>query len=145
MKNGCLSFWLFSLLVCSPTLSADIAVIANKSIADTAVTLDYIANIYLGKVLQLPSGASVKPLCLANDEALIDNFFRITAQKERNQLKAYWARLIFTGTGKPPDKMSDEADMLAAVSDNPVNIGFLPAESVTENVKVILLIKTGED
>ncbi len=145
MKKVFLVCGIISLIATSPRLLADIAVIANKDVADSAVTIDYIANIYLAKVLQLPSGAAVQPLSLGYDEQLRDNFFRLTTQKEPSQLKAYWARLVFTGMGKPPTLIDDEADMLAAIIDNPVNIGFVQAESVTADVKVLLLIKTSEE
>ncbi len=56
--------------------------------------------------------------------------------KSSSQLKAYWAKLVFTGKGTPPKQINSDAEMIKLVAANPNLIGFVNAASVDDSVKV---------
>ena len=64
-----------------------------------------------------------------------NSFAETVLNKSDKQLKAYWAKVIFTGQGTPPREVDSAAQMLDLVANNPNLIGFVPAGSVSGAVK----------
>lgn len=54
------------------------------------------------------------------------------------QLTAHWSRLVFTGRGKAPEDLADDAAVKARVASTPGAIGYISDESVDASVKVVL-------
>ena len=53
------------------------------------------------------------------------------------QLKAYWAKLVFTGQGTPPKEVDNDAAVLKLVAENPNIIGYIDAAAVNSSVRVV--------
>lgn len=58
--------------------------------------------------------------------------------KTSTQLAAYWAKIIFTGDGRPPEILGSNAAVRKAVADNPNAIGYIDKSAVNKSVRVIL-------
>lgn len=58
-------------------------------------------------------------------------------KKNDQQIKAYWAQLLFTGKGTPPKAVDSSVEIKKLLSDNPALIGYIDAEDVDDNVKVV--------
>ena len=89
LKNLCAAFILSGLSI---SAFADIAVICGPS-ADP-VNKDQLTNLYLGrsferKLVDLPEGAPLR-----------DQFYKKLVDREPTQVKAVWARVVFTGKGQ---------------------------------------------
>ncbi len=119
---------------------AEIAVIVNNSVSVQSISADVAANIFLGKVNELPGGIRMVPIDQEDGQKAHAEFYNKVVKKDAAQLNAYWSRLIFTGKGEPPKKMADNADVLALVAANPNIIGYVDASAVTSSVKVLLRV-----
>jgi len=112
---------------------AEVAVIVHPS-NTSALDKAAIAKIFLGKTKSFPGGGPI--IALTQEGAITEEFNTKLLGKSSSQLKAYWAKLVFTGKAKPPKSVA-EAEMLALVKNNPSTIGFIDSSKVTPDVKVI--------
>jgi ABC-type phosphate transport system substrate-binding protein len=120
---------------------AEIAIIVNNSISVPNISADEAANIFLGKMNELPVGIRMVPIDQEDGQKARAEFYNKVVKKDAAQLNAYWSRLIFTGKGEPPKKMADNADVLALVAANPNIIGYVDASAVNSSVKVLLKVQ----
>ena len=118
------------MLISSLTKADEIAVITH--VENTAeLSKDVIAKIFLDKEKFFPGGKRVLPMGHEDGEQKFDFYKRCTG-KSPDQVKAYWARRIFTGKGFPPEAVIDDEEMIELVSSNPSIIGYVKKESVEE-------------
>ncbi|MEN9465874.1 MAG: hypothetical protein RL217_2055 [Pseudomonadota bacterium] len=115
---------------------AEMAVIVHPSNAN-AIDKDTIQRIFLGKTRAFPDGKEALPISMKEGSAEYNSFAETVLSKSDKQLKAYWAKVIFTGQGTPPREVDSAAQMLDLVANNPNLIGFVPAGSVSGAVKVV--------
>jgi len=126
--------WVFASLLLAatfPALAQSVAVIVNPKNA-SAVSAEQISNIFLGKSnellgIDLPDGSPVR-----------DAFYHKVTGKDGAQLKAYWAKLVFTGKAQPLKELASDADVKKFVAGNPTAIGYIDKAAVDGSVKVIL-------
>ncbi len=126
----------FAALIFSSSLWAEVEVIVHPSNA-AALDKDSIARIFLGKTRGYPGGGEAIPLSMDKDNATFDEFTKSVLSKSPKQLKAYWAKMVFTGKGTPPKEIGSAANVIDLVSKNPSIIGFVPAGTAGANVKVV--------
>jgi len=122
-------------LVCVEFCQAGVSVIVNPSNSESITDKD-ITRIYLGKKKTYASGKAIKALQLNEGDANRTNFVKGILKKSERQYKAYWAKLLFTGKGKPPAELSSD-DIKAAVVSDVDAIGFIDSADVDESVKVV--------
>ncbi len=126
----------FVLLLLSNAAYADIAVVVNPANANP-IDGATASRIFLGKMKSYPDGTPVEPVSQAAGSATTEEFNSKVLKKSASQLKAYWAKLVFTGKGTPPKELSNDADVLAQVAANPNMIGYVDAAAVDGSVKVV--------
>lgn len=127
---------LMALLLGSSVAIAETAVIVHPSNAD-ALGKNDISKIFLGKSKKFPSGASVMPVNLDDSDDARVAFDTTILKKDAGQLKAYWAKLVFTGKASPPKKVSSAAEAKSLVAANPNTIAYIPADQVDDSVKAV--------
>lgn len=126
---------------CTLTLSglalasqADVAVIAHPEASSTPTRAD-VMNIYLGL------DRSLTPVDLREWADTRTHFYSELIRKNESQLKSYWAALIFTGKGRPPRAVKDQAAMLEQVANNPEAIGYVDSMLVDDSVQVLFILR----
>ncbi len=102
-----------SAIMLASVSQAEIAIIVNNSVSVPSISADEAANIFLGKVNELPGGIRMVPIDQEDGQKAHAEFYNKVVKKDAAQLNAYWSRLIFTGKGEPPKKMADNGDVLA--------------------------------
>lgn len=115
---------------------AETAVIVHPSNGDVITAKD-IERLYLGKLKAFPGGAEAIPVDQNKGEAIREAFYNDVLGKNEQQVKAYWARLVFTGKGTPPKEIGDSAAVKSLVAQNPNTIGYIDASVVDGSVKVV--------
>lgn len=115
---------------------AEITVIVHPS-NDSTLTQDEISRIFLGKNRAFPNGNEALPVAYAEGVAEGDEFTQKVLSKTPKQLKAYWAKMIFTGKGTPPKEMSDPKSVVDLVASNPNIIGFVASGTENASVKTV--------
>ncbi len=127
---------LFILILLCPCTYADIVVIVHPS-NDSTITPKTIENIYLGKTRKFPNGQKAVPISLLRSADETVAFTEFYLQKTGNQLRSYWARMLFAGEGSPPIEYEDSEAIKKLVASNPEYIGFISADTVDNSVKVV--------
>ena len=117
---------------------ADVVVIVSAKSPITSLTAEQTARIFLGKVSNFPDDGDVVPIGQAEGSAIRDEFYSKVVHKNSSQLSAYWAKVIFTGDGRPPEKLESNVAVRKAVANNPNAIGYIDKNAVNRSVRVIL-------
>jgi hypothetical protein len=111
---------------------ADIVVVSGQN--GDPVSKDQLTNLYLGrtfdrKLIDLPEGTPLR-----------DQFYRKAVEREPSQVKAVWARVVFTGKGQAPLMLPDADMVKKAVATDPKAIGYIDKSQVDATVKVLLTL-----
>jgi ABC-type phosphate transport system substrate-binding protein len=125
------------ILLCSSAMSAfaEFAVIVHPSNTSN-LTSSEITRIFLGKKSTFNDSKQAVPLTLMKGSEIDKDFTRKVLNKSPTQLKAYWAKRLFTGKGAPP-KSVDDKQMIELVSTNPNVIGYIDKSAIDASVKII--------
>lgn len=124
-----------ALTVCSLNTFAEVAVIVNPANSNQ-LDANAIKKIYLGKSKSFDDGVKVNPVN-QDGNSVADEFNDKVVGKSGSQLNAYWSKLVFTGKGTPPEKLSNDQAVIDFVSSNTDAIGYIDSAKVTDSVKVV--------
>lgn len=119
----------------SLTSLANVAVIVNPNNANN-LDAETIKKIYLGKLKSYDNGSKVNPVN-QDGNTITDEFNEKVVGKSSSQLNAYWSKLVFTGKGTPPEKLSSDQAVIDYVSGNNDAIGYIDGSKVSDKVKVV--------
>ena len=133
---------MFTLLLAVSTfvasVRAEVVVVVSANSAVKSLTAEQTTKIFLGKVATFPSGITVYPIDQPEGSAIRDEFYSKVVRKSASQLTAYWAKIIFTGDGRPPKMLADNLAVRKAVAGNPNAIGYIDKSAVNRSVRVVL-------
>ena len=122
-------------VILSCNLFAEVAIIVHPSNGNSFEHED-IQRIFLDKDDFYPDGTEVVAVGQKSG-ALVDEFNDKVLDRDKTQLKAYWAKLMFTGKGFPPKLLADDAAVISAVAESSKTIGFVNKSAETDAVKVV--------
>ncbi|HEX2547565.1 MAG TPA: hypothetical protein VHL79_21960 [Ramlibacter sp.] len=118
------------LLLAGPALAADLVVVGHPNAP--ALTKEQVADVFLGK------GTTLVPVDQPEASPLYAEFYRKATGRDVAQVKATWARLVFSGKAQAPRQLADSAAVRRAVAADPKAIGYIEKSAVDNSVKVIL-------
>lgn len=136
MKLLLSSIVLTSAFLFSAVATADVEVIVHPS-NGAALDQDAIQRIFLGKTRAFPGGGEAVAISANEGSPEELEFTEKVLSKSPKQLKAYWAKMVFTGKGTPPRQVDSTAELVKLISANPNLIGFIPAGTGGGGVKVV--------
>jgi ABC-type phosphate transport system substrate-binding protein len=123
-----------AVLFASAQVHAEVVVIVNPKHPAASMTAEQVANVFLGK------DASFAPADLPESSAQRGEFYTKVAGKDSAQVKAIWARLVFTGKTQPPKELGSSADAVKFVASNDKAIAYVDKGSVDGSVKAVLTV-----
>jgi hypothetical protein len=123
-----------AVLCASTCVSAEVVVIVNPKHPAASMTAEQVANVYLGK------DASFSPADLPESAGQRNEFYTKVAGKDSAQVKAIWARLVFTGKTQPPKELGSSADAVKFVAGNDKGIAYVDKSAVDGSVKAVLTV-----
>jgi len=97
---------------------------------------EQVSKIFLGQTKTFPGGAEATPVD-HKEGPLREEFGNRVLKKSPAQLKALWARQIFTGGAKPPRELASEDEVLKFVASTPGAIGYIDSSKANGSVKVL--------
>lgn len=121
-----------------PVFADDIVVIGNPRLDVSSLTEQMVGDLYLGRAVQLNTGQRVEVIDLPVGHPVRDEFYSTVLGRDPAQIRAYWAKRIFTGKGSPPAVRPDEVSVVRWVAEAPGRIGYVRASALTDDVKVLL-------
>jgi ABC-type phosphate transport system substrate-binding protein len=113
---------------------ADVVVIVSAE-STASITADEISRIYLGE------SNTMTPVDIANAPRTRRDFYTKVTGRDSAQVKAMWAKLVFTGKGSAPKELAGGEDVVKAVAADPHAIGYVDRSFVNITVKVIYTVK----
>lgn len=120
---------------------AELVVVANPDAPVRSFSKEDVARIYLKKTKTFPNGEEVVPLSQPDFPEKDAEFFMAITGKSRVQLSAYWARLMFTGKGRPPLDGENDQKILQKITEDAKYIGYIDASNLDGSVKVLYRLK----
>lgn len=123
------------LIVFPSNSSAQVAVIANKSVNVKTIDKNALTNLYTLQSNEVGS-QKVKLFFLITENETNKKFLEIIG-KNLPDLKKIWLRAKLTGNGFAPEFINSEREMLEKISLTPNSIGFINPKEITEEVKVL--------
>jgi hypothetical protein len=123
---------------------AELAVVVHPSNPTTELSKSRVSALFLGKYGSFPEGGKAVPIDHPEGAEIRDTFYDLVANKNASQLKAYWAKLIFTGKGNPPKEYEggdSEIKKMIAEDAEARMIGYIDSTSVDSSVKVVFTIQ----
>jgi ABC-type phosphate transport system substrate-binding protein len=131
-KKGCMI--VAAALAWSSFAQAEVVVIVNPKNAAASMTAAQVADIFLGK------DTSLTPFDLPSSSAPRGEFYTKVAGKDEAQVKAVWARLVFTGKSQPPKELASSAEVVKQVASGEKAIGYVDKSAVDGSVKAVLTV-----
>lgn len=110
--------------------AADLVVVGHPGAAP--LTKDQVADLFLGK------GQGLTPVDQSDGSPLYAEFYRKASGRDTAQVKATWARVVFSGKGQAPRQLPDSAAVKKAVAADPKAVGYIEKSAVDASVKVLL-------
>jgi ABC-type phosphate transport system substrate-binding protein len=132
--------FVFSVLVmrlAMATAMADVVPIVSAQSTVTTLSQNQLTDIFLGKVSRFPNGLPAVPIDLPEGSAVRVEFYGKFFGKTSAQIRAFWAKVIFTGRGQPPREVPDGAAMKKLVVQNVNAIGYVERDMLDPSVKVL--------
>ncbi|MCK5790753.1 MAG: phosphate ABC transporter substrate-binding protein [Alcanivorax sp.] len=133
---------IFTLLVAlmlhaPPVFAEQYAVIVHPSNA-ADFDSNIIGRIFLTKQKTFSTGADAIPIELKHPSKSRQLFHQKIIKKSDAQIRSYWTMLLFSGKGTPPKEVPSEQKVLELVAGNPNMVGYVSAQAVNDQVKVVL-------
>jgi ABC-type phosphate transport system substrate-binding protein len=110
--------------------AADLVVVGNP--AAGPLTKDQVADVFLGK------SQAFTPIDQPESSPVYADFYRKATGRDIAQVKATWARLVFSGKAQAPRQAGDSAAVKKAVAADPKAVGYIEKTAVDASVKVLL-------
>ena len=124
----------------SPSQGAEIVVIVSAKNSLSAMRVDQVSDIFLGQNSAFPDGKEAVALDQSTDSSLRNVFYLKVTSKSPQLLKAYWAKIIFTGRGQPPREIESSLSIRKLVAENPSLIGYIEKTTLDSSVKSVLTL-----
>ena len=113
---------------------AELVIVVNPQNQASRMTSAQASQFFLG------GSVMFTPLEQADGSAIRSEFYKKVLEKEPSQVQAIWAKIVFTGKGKPPKEYKSSAEVKKAISENVNAIGYIEKSAVDDSVKVIATI-----
>jgi ABC-type phosphate transport system substrate-binding protein len=119
---------------------AELVVIVNPKNPVASMSREQVAQVFLGRTSSFPGGGAATPIDQKEGAAERDEFYTKVADKNAGQVKAFWAKQMFSGNGSPPRELTSSADVRRAVAADPSAIGYVDKGALDSSVKSLLTV-----
>ena len=124
--------------------SAQVAIIANKSVPANEISSTQVLDFYTGDVRVWEDGKPVIVFDLKPKGEVKTTFYDFLG-KTTSRMKSIWMKNMLSGEGDPPEALPSESEMLRKVADTPGAIGFVSEKTASLEVKVLAIIQENKE
>jgi len=125
-------------LFCTITHADKLSIVYKGDMAKLTLNNDDIADIFMGRSAK----HDLTPIDSQNPE-IREAFYQTIVGMSSQQLRAYWAKRVFTGRGRPPKRLNKQ-QLLEELDSKSNIISYTRYDQVLDNKLVIKNINTGE-
>jgi ABC-type phosphate transport system substrate-binding protein len=119
--------------------SAQVAVIAHKNVPMTKIDRSALLDFYTFDKKEWSSGEPVVIKDLKPKTEVKSTFYDYLG-KSTSRMKSIWLKMMLSGEGDPPETLQSEDEMVKKVASTPGALGFVGADKVNNDVKILLTI-----
>lgn len=130
-------FICIALILSESAIASRLIVISAKENVEN-INLDDVSRIFLGKVTQYPSGRTVTPITPDPKDPSYELFAKVVLKKNISQMRAYWAKKIFTGKGRPPQVVATTKELQALVASDKRYLSYIDRNDVVHDVRWVI-------
>lgn len=116
---------------------AEVVVVVSPDNPVKSLSRRQLEDLFLGRAAQFPDGRQAVPVDQSPDSPARRAFNTSLLERSPAQVRAHWAKIIFTGRGRPPVDVADDQAVKAAIESNPQAIGYIRPEAVDGRVVVV--------
>lgn len=126
-------------LASSPSLAREpeILLVANPNVAIHRLNRDTTRAIISMRQRSWPDGQAVRVFVLDNNHPVHARFTKEQLSVYPHQLQLAWDRMVFSGTGQAPDRVTNQVEMRERVASTPGALGYLEREYLDDSIQVI--------
>ncbi|WP_374510009.1 hypothetical protein [Niveibacterium sp.] len=118
--------------------AVDLVVVVNPGCSVMRLTRDDVINVYMGRLRKLPDGTPARPIDLLSSTGQEKQlFYQRLLSRDLAEVRAYWARLTFSGQASPPVQADSTEEVLTLVQRNPGGIGYVERSRADARVRVV--------
>jgi ABC-type phosphate transport system substrate-binding protein len=128
----------------APASSAEVAVIANRSVPVSQVDKVMLLDLYSGDVKEWDNGDPIVLVDLKPKSDVKAAFYDFLG-KSASRMKSIWMKNLLTGEGQPPESVETQEAILEKVASTPGAIGYIDHKLVNEQVITLKVIRYGDD
>ncbi|MFM8332649.1 MAG: substrate-binding domain-containing protein [Candidatus Methylumidiphilus sp.] len=125
----------FSLIVMPPADALEIVV--NREVSTSQLSRGELQAIFTMRVRVWPDGLPIKVFVLSDNTSEQSEFAKKILDIFPYQLRRYWDRLVFSGTGQAPIELASPGEMYNRIATTPGAIGYLTADYIGNQVRII--------
>lgn len=114
-----------------------VAVIANPQVTVETLDSGTVTQFFLKIIKTWPNGDTVEAIALDEDSPVHTTFCNKILRRSPAQLRAYWARQMFTGRGFPPKEVKTVAEANTLVEQTQGAISYVGKGDVNGQVKIV--------
>ncbi len=119
---------------------AETLVVTSQNSPYANIDLRLAKKLWMGKKKRI-NGTKVSILDQVDGNSAQTEFYQSVMGKNSNEMKAYWAKLVFTGSAFPPRKLDGDTKIKEWLATHPDTIGYIKADSLDDSVRVLLEVK----
>ena len=116
-----------------------ILVIANDSSGQDSITASTLRSIFAMRNRRWGQEDRVEVFVLPDDHPTHVSFAKMILHTFPYNLRRIWDRRVYSGTGKLPNLVSSEEEMIEKVSNTPNSIGYITESYYRESAKIVEL------
>lgn len=116
-----------------------VIMVVSRDNPTRALSRQEVQDIFLGRSTQFPDGRRAVPVDQSPDSAVRQAFNSDLLERSPAQIRSHWAKIIFTGRGRPPVDVADDDAVKAAITSNAHAIGYIRPDQVDDRVSVVVL------
>lgn len=125
-------------------MGGDLVPVVNQQVKQNTISQHGLSAIFKMRLHKWKDNSSITVYVLADDSPLHQTFCKKILNVFPHQMRRFWDRLVFSGSGQAPVTLQTENEMLEMLATTPGAIGYLRADRIVEGIKA-LSIQSGSN
>jgi hypothetical protein len=128
-------------LLLAPLSCAQIALVMSAASAQSSLSHEQAAALFLGKSFNLPNNSPATLIDQPETAPIRADFYGKLTGKSLVQVKGVWMRLVFSGKGSPPTQVANTAELIKMLQANPNALGYMETTALDDRLKVLFVLE----